>query len=986
VRPCHPLPPPTARPTTLDWKRFVWRIGVPTVVALALLVGPLFWVVLPAIEDALLSRKRETIRELTRSASSLLEEYERDVQAGRLSLEAAQQAAGERIRDLRYGSEGKDYFWITDLQPRMVMHPYRTDLNGKDVSDFQDQRGHRVFVEFVRLVQAKREGYLEYVWQWKDDPQRLVAKQAYVRLFEPWGWVIGTGIYLDDVNAEISQLTARLLRVSVLLAVAVGLLLLYLAQQSFRLERRRSAAEASLRESHERYRALVEVSKEGTVLLLDGRSVFANQTFLELSGYRANEWPLMAPDEVFELAAATAQPRPSFTTWMQAELASGARAVPTRARVQRRDGGSTEVLLSVEPLEQAGHRGAIVLVRDLGGQQELLAALRESQARLHAIAENLPLPVLRASVAAPFRVLETNAAARRLFGVPEVAVGSAEGEVKLLEVFEDGSALTAFVDQLRTQPGGASCHLRLVRALGGARVVVTAVLAPDDEGAGAAPCFDATVEDVTEREQALQARDALITDLQSALLSLGEPVRRVMHEPRSVGHQTTVLEAAALMTRHDTSALLVRGPAGEPLGLVTDRDLRVRVLAKGQSPTRPVFELMSAPLHTVTPATQGHAALALMRDKHIQHLLVVEEDGRVAGLVHGKDLLHVERYPVALLIHSMHEAEQPEALVPLRARLPLLVKGLVDSGAKSRHVCRAITGVNDALTQRLLVLDHERHGAPPAPFAFLALGSEGREEQTLSSDQDTALVFAPSAAQDERQVQLALLAMAERVSEQQAAAGLRLCEGGVMARNARWCQSLPGWRLQLSEWLTQAEPQDVLEFSTVFDFRCVHGEPGLAAALKSQVFAQLEANPAFLGHLARVTLQYRRPTGLFGSLPGGPQGALDLKEAHALMVHIARLYALRHQVHETSTVERVERLQALGAFSASSAAEFLEAHEFLVTLRLRHQADQFASGRPFDNRIDPKRLTQLEQGTLKQVLAQVVALQKKVSFDFLGAA
>ena len=115
---------------------------------------------------------------------------------------------------LRYGKEGKDYFWIQDMQPRMVMHPYRSDLNGKDVSEFTDPRGVAIFVEFARQVERAGEGYLNYVWQWKDDPTRLEPKESFVKGFSPWGWVIGTGIYTDDVRAEIDRLERNLVQVS----------------------------------------------------------------------------------------------------------------------------------------------------------------------------------------------------------------------------------------------------------------------------------------------------------------------------------------------------------------------------------------------------------------------------------------------------------------------------------------------------------------------------------------------------------------------------------------------------------------------------------------------------------------------------------------------------------------------------------------------------------------------------------------------------
>ena len=171
-----------------------------------------------------------------------------------------------RSESLRYGKERKDYFWLTDMQPLMLMHPYRKDLNGTDLRGFVDVRGRKLFVEFAKVAQEKGEGYVEYYWQWKDNPDRVAPKQSFVKRFEPWGWVIGTGIYLDDVHDEIASFTSRLTWFSVGISAIVVLLLAFMTRESLSIERQRGRAEAELRESHEKYAALVEAATEGTLM------------------------------------------------------------------------------------------------------------------------------------------------------------------------------------------------------------------------------------------------------------------------------------------------------------------------------------------------------------------------------------------------------------------------------------------------------------------------------------------------------------------------------------------------------------------------------------------------------------------------------------------------------------------------------------------------------------------------------------------------
>jgi signal transduction histidine kinase len=199
-------------------------IVLPVFLTVALFVTTIFFLILPMLERSMMAGKRETIRELTASAASALAGFEDQERSGRLTREQAQQRAIEHLRGLRYGPEQKDYFWINDLTPRMIMHPYRPDLEGHDVSQFTDPQGKRIFEECVATVSRQGAGFVDYSWQWKDDPGRIVPKISHVRQFEPWGWIVGTGIYVEDVRAEIGAITRKLSLVCLgILAVIMGL-------------------------------------------------------------------------------------------------------------------------------------------------------------------------------------------------------------------------------------------------------------------------------------------------------------------------------------------------------------------------------------------------------------------------------------------------------------------------------------------------------------------------------------------------------------------------------------------------------------------------------------------------------------------------------------------------------------------------------------------------------------------------------------------
>ncbi len=280
------------------------RILLPVVLTVALFIGTIFLLILPILKERMLNDKREMIRELTETAWSILDGYHKKEVNGQLSPADARRRAVEELRRLRYGPESKDYFWINDMHPYLVMHPYRPDLEGKDISGFSDPNGKKLFVEFVKTVKDRGAGYVDYQWQWKDDPQRIVPKISYVKGFDPWGWIIGTGIYVEDVRAEIAAITRRLTAICLTILLLIVGLSGYVIWQSVGSQRRQRMADEALRESEEKYRLLAETARE-FILAFDphGRITYVNRAWREASGFDTEEmlamtiFEIMPPDE-----------------------------------------------------------------------------------------------------------------------------------------------------------------------------------------------------------------------------------------------------------------------------------------------------------------------------------------------------------------------------------------------------------------------------------------------------------------------------------------------------------------------------------------------------------------------------------------------------------------------------------------------------------------------------------------------------------------
>ncbi len=272
-----------------SWRLIVLRTAIPACLIVVLFYGTLFFVVLPTMKESLMQSKKEMIRQLTISTSSILHTYQRRVAEKQIKLKEAQERAVAHIRALRYGPEGLDYFWINDMHPKMIMHPYRTELEGTDISGFKDLSGKTMFVDIVKQVALRKAGFMHYMWQWKNDPERIVPKLSYVMLFEPWGWIVGTGVYIEDVNEKIETIAGELTRFYNFFTVFIVVLSVLIVALGVKTERERHAAETALIESERKYRSIVHNADESIFIARENRLVYANPKSLETMGRKREE-------------------------------------------------------------------------------------------------------------------------------------------------------------------------------------------------------------------------------------------------------------------------------------------------------------------------------------------------------------------------------------------------------------------------------------------------------------------------------------------------------------------------------------------------------------------------------------------------------------------------------------------------------------------------------------------------------------------------
>jgi CBS domain-containing protein len=282
-------------------------------------------------------------------------------------------------------------------------------------------------------------------------------------------------------------------------------------------------------------------------------------------------------------------------------------------------------------------------------------------------------------------------------------------------------------------------------------------------------------------------------------------------------------------------------------------------------------------------------------------------------------------------------------------------------------------------------------GPPPVPFVFMIMGSEGRQEQTLKTDQDNAIVYQdpnPTAAEAVGRYFLTFGEMACNLLNE---AGYDFCSGNVMAKNPQWCQPLSQWQTYFSDWIHAAEAEDLLQASIFFDFRRGFGDESLIDQLRKHLFASLTGWSGFFRHMTENALNFKPPLGFFRNFvvesKGRHRNAFDVKSAMTPIVDFARVYALKNNIEETNTLERLDQLRIRKIISLQEYEELEKAYSFLMQLRFVRQITAIMddNSKP-DNYINPKKLTRIEQTMLKEIFKRVEKFQVKMNFDFIGIA
>jgi len=826
--------------------RFFISIVLPSILAIGFFIVTIFVVILPSFERNIMDVKKEMISELTKAAWSLLEEYHREVVQDNMQVDSAKHLAANRIREIRYGDEYKDYFWIIDMQPVMIMHPYRPELIGKDLNDYKDPEDKLLFVEAVKISQGEGEGYIDYMWQWKDDSSRIVPKLSFVKEFEPWGWVVGTGIYLEDVREEIRILKNRLLRIALLITLIISIILAFIIRQSLTIENKRKNAERKLRLSRQKYKSLVESSTDGTLMFQNGEIIFSNIKISEITGYDPFVIRKLKFENIFEIS------------WDELvdSFVDPKKSISLETRLLCENNARKEVVISASKIPYAGQTGYVIIVKEISAQQKFA-----------------------------------------------------------------------------------------------------------------------------------KENELLSQELQTSLLLMDQPIKSLIEEMKTCPAQTPVHEAASIMTRKQKNVLFI-SQEEQIIGVINNNDLKKRVLAKNISPEKPVAAFMTSPVLHISESAPLYEALLKMKTNNVSHLVTLDADNKISGVIGYEKLFELQHNAISCMIREIEIAENITQIKSVYQRLPVLTSALIESGARTLSLTNMITSVNDAVHKRVIELAIEDLGTPPCRFSFMVLGSEGRKEQTLATDQDNAMVFEHTNNQIETDVKAYFLSLGERVNKDLHETGYHYCRGDVMAKNPKWTQSLAHWKKQFTGWINTSDPAAVMETNIFFDFRSVYGDEAMIRELRDHVSETAENKAVFFYHMAQTVLKFKPPLNIFGHIVGNDSDAdeitLDIKKILFPVISFIRLYAIREKIHETNTMARASLLRSGEVIDHETYEEIVHAWSFLTNLRLRSQVNSITQNEAPGNMVSLHQLSRMEQSTLKKIFTTVSELQTQVGFNFKG--
>lgn len=451
--------------------------------------------------------------------------------------------------------------------------------------------------------------------------------------------------------------------------------------------------------------------------------------------------------------------------------------------------------------------------------------------------------------------------------------------------------------------------------------------------------------------------------------------------PITCGPEMPVRQVLARANRQRVGAIVVTDSLrGEPLGIFTLQDFIQQAALPDYDLDQPVERVMTRRYVVLAPQVPAHEAALTMARTGLGHLLVMEQ-GRLLGVVSQHDLFSLQRTGLEALSGDIRVARDIETLAQAARQIRQLAGRMLLQGTRAETLIQLVSTLNDLLSIRVIELELDRHNIPDVPLCWIALGSEGRFEQTFSTDQDNGIIFVPPEESRTEEIRRGLLPFAQAINRGLDACGFTLCRGNIMAGNPQWCLSLAEWKDRYGDWIMSPVPQALLNATIFFDFRAIYGDADLARQLRDWLFAAVPSSTLFLRYMAENALTSQPPLGVIRDFVFDDKAfphTINLK-MYGLrpFVDAARVFSLAHGVAHTNTAERLRGAAPALHLEPESLTALCDAFHFIQLLRLRQQMDP-ATAPEASNRLNPDRLNNMDREMLKESFRQARRLQARL--------
>ena len=458
----------------------------------------------------------------------------------------------------------------------------------------------------------------------------------------------------------------------------------------------------------------------------------------------------------------------------------------------------------------------------------------------------------------------------------------------------------------------------------------------------------------------------------------------ITRKPVTCSADTTLGDVLRTLQSRKIGSMLITDDAEKPVGIFTRHDVLDRVALVNCDLDKPISEVMTPNPLTLPAEASAYEAALLIADRGVRHIPVCDGH-QLIGVVTERDLFALQRVSVRGIHRAIADARSVDDLKRTASDIRRLARSMLGQGVSAEHMTLIISTLNDALVRQVLETQASRFNLDGIRWNWLAFGSEGRYEQTISTDQDNGLIF-EGGADGEEATRARLLPFAQAVNRALDECGFPLCKGNIMAGNPDWCLSAEEWRGRFDQWIANTDSQALLSAVIFFDFRSLYGDDSLANDLREHLVESARGNRRFQRQLAQYALESKPPLGLISDFvtedEGEDRGTIDLKKSGArLFTDAARVLALAAGVMHTNTVQRLRQAASALQMPAGEIASIVEGFYFIQTLRLRGQLST-EPGQHNPNRLNPATLNEVDRRILKESLRQLRKLQSRLTLDY----